>query len=130
MHKKETNGHLNAAETSGASPPKLAELELKVTAGIWRIKSAFVEVGLALGEIKDKLLYKPLTFDKYLESKPEWGVRERYANRLIASAKVAVAVNRSSWTEFLPDVPKKPLPVSWQNCLKNRKQRFTPRLAH
>jgi hypothetical protein len=101
--------HLNAAETSGSSPPgsppSLSDLETKIGTGIRRIKSAWVEVGLALGEIRDRRLYSPLTFDGYLANHPDWGITRRHADRIIKSARIADAVNQTKWADWMPDVP-------------------------
>lgn len=95
----------NLAETSGSSPPSLFDLESKIGAGIRRIKSAWAEVGLALGQIRDGRLYLPLNFGTYLAKHPDWGITRRHADRIIKSAQTADAVNKSKWSDWMPDVP-------------------------
>lgn len=61
-----------------------AELEATIERGM----QTFVEVGLALMEIRDERLYRAEfgTFENYCRAR--WGWRSNYANRLIASAEV------------------------------------------
>ena len=64
---------------------RLAELEKVIAKG----QKTFVEVGLALAEIRDLRLYKReySGFEEYCQKK--WGWKQRYAYRLIDGAEVA-----------------------------------------
>ncbi len=67
---------------------RLAELEKTIARG----KKAFVEVGLALAEIRDLRLYKHEygSFNEYCQKK--WGWTRQYVNYQIAGAKVTAAL--------------------------------------
>ena len=58
----------------------------KKEAVIRKGKKAFIEVGLALAEIRNKTLFRQefKTFTEYCECK--WGIKKAYANQLIQSA--------------------------------------------
>ena len=62
---------------------RLAELEKTIAHG----KKTFVEVGLALAEIRDSRLYK-LEYDSFREyCQQKWGWEKRYTNYVIAGAE-------------------------------------------
>jgi DNA N-6-adenine-methyltransferase (Dam). len=63
---------------------RLAELESKIEAGL----QTFVDVGLALLEIRDNKLYRETnrTFEGYCRE--QWGFSRNYANKIIAAAEV------------------------------------------
>lgn len=64
---------------------KLYELEHRIEAGL----QTFVDVGLALMEIRDSRLYRAThgTFEEYCGDR--WGFSSRHAKRLIDSAEIA-----------------------------------------
>jgi hypothetical protein len=66
-------------------PSRLSQCEVVIEKGM----NTFVEVGLALLEIRDDRLYKEQysTFEEYLERR--WGMSRSYAHRLIDAAQVA-----------------------------------------
>lgn len=68
---------------------RLAELEAVVEAGL----QTFVEVGLALGEIRDRRLYQAThdTFENYLDDR--WSMSRSRGYRLIDGARVAELVS-------------------------------------
>jgi phage N-6-adenine-methyltransferase len=72
-----------------AEAGRLAELEAVVAAGL----QTFVEVGLALTEIRDGRLYRAThgTFEGYLDER--WGFSRSYGYRLIDGARVAELVS-------------------------------------
>jgi phage N-6-adenine-methyltransferase len=65
-------------------PERLSELETVIARGL----STFVEVGLALLEIRDSRLYRAAheTFESYCRER--WGWSRRHANRLIEASEV------------------------------------------
>jgi hypothetical protein len=69
------------------------------------IKSTWCMVGLLLGKIRDRRLYRPMTFDAYLASKPEWRITRRHADRIIKSARCADEVNKTKLNPAHPNVP-------------------------
>lgn len=81
--KLQSQGFLTTEERS-----KLDALEKIITKG----KRSFVEVGLALAEIKEAKLYRQAhkTFAEYCESK--WGWTSAYANYTIQGAEVVKAL--------------------------------------
>ena len=78
--------HTEALEIAGRQ--RLAELEKVIHRG----KKSFVEVGLALAEIRDMRLYKPefKTFMDYCKEK--WGWGKGYCNHVIRAAQVVGAL--------------------------------------
>src|SRR6516162_10250108 len=70
---------------------RLKELEKLIAKG----KQTFVEVGLALAEIRDLRLYKReyTNFNEYCQKK--WGWERRYAYNLIEGAEVVRALPES-----------------------------------
>lgn len=78
--------HTTAPESeTQATPDRLDDLEQIITNG----KAAFLEVGEALGEIRDNKLYKAKysSFEAYLEER--WQISRAQGYRLIAGFKVA-----------------------------------------
>jgi len=75
-----------AVETSAAAPPaaRLGELERVIDAGM----KTFIDVGLALLEIRDKRLYRQThsSFDDYCRER--WGWGRTQAHNYIAAARV------------------------------------------
>lgn len=69
---------------TGEESKRLEKLEATISKG----KQGFVDVGMALAEIRDAKYYRRefKTFEEYCKSK--WGFERRYANRLIESADV------------------------------------------
>src|SRR5713101_1174422 len=67
---------------------RFAELEKVVARGL----DTFIEVGLALFEIREHRLYRGThaTFEKYCRER--WGMSGRHANRTIAAAEAAAIV--------------------------------------
>jgi hypothetical protein len=72
-----------------AESSRLVELEQVVAAGL----QTFVEVGLALAEIRDRRLYRETygTFEAYLDER--WGMTRQRGYQLIDGARVAEAVS-------------------------------------
>ncbi len=77
-----------AAELSDGETGRLAELEAVVERGL----QTFVEVGEALGEIRDQRLYRAThrTFEEYCRDR--WGFVASRARQLIAAAETVTAV--------------------------------------
>ena len=67
-----------------------ADRKAQLEATIERGMQTFVEVGLALMEIRDDRLYRAEfgTFEEYCRER--WGWSSRHTNRMIASAEVTV----------------------------------------
>src|SRR5215467_25406 len=65
--------------------PSTRQIEIIIEKG----KNIFIEVGLALREIRDGKLYKEnyRTFEEYCQNR--WNWRRAYVNRLVAASKVA-----------------------------------------
>ena len=73
---------------------RLNQLEATIKKG----SKAFIEVGLALAEIRDSKLYRVhfSTFDAYCQEK--WGFKKVYASYLITSAETVVGLPEKSFT--------------------------------
>lgn len=67
---------------------RLTSLETTIERG----KSAFIEVGQALAEIRDLKLYKATHKSFEVYSQDRWGFTDRHAKRLIESAKIVEEV--------------------------------------
>jgi hypothetical protein len=76
--------------TRAIERPSLADLEVIVQGGL----ATFVEVGLALVEIRDRRLYRENGHDSFeAYCRDRWGFSRQHAHRLIEGARVAELVS-------------------------------------
>jgi hypothetical protein len=88
------SGLVRVDQLAPAERRRLAELEAVVERGL----KTFVEVGLALAEIRDRRLYQGThsSFENYCEER--WGFARNYANKLVAAAEVVAIVEPTGTT--------------------------------
>src|SRR5262249_16640067 len=81
-----------SGKTDYIAPSRLQELEVVIERGV----KAFIEVGNALLEIREKRLYKEKypTFEEYLDQR--WGLKRQRGYELMEAAQIATAVSEIS----------------------------------
>lgn len=115
---------------------RLAELEAVIAGGL----QTFVDVGLALLEIRDSRLYREShgTFDDYCRER--WHISKTHANRQIEAAEVAglltpigvIPTNEAQARELVPllrEVPEEVAAV-WRDLKAKHGDRLTADLVH
>lgn len=81
---------------------ELERLESVIRRGV----RAFVDVGNALKEIRDRRLYRDThkTFEDYCQNR--WGIQRAYAHRMISSAETVELIRMSPMGDILPAVER------------------------
>ena len=77
--------HKNMIAIAKQTASELTQLENEIS-GV--LKTAWSKVGELLGIIRSKRLYKPLSFNAWLLTHPDWGITRGRADQLIKAAKL------------------------------------------